>query len=337
MNGRYYQRYVQSLQPVLNALEVEEVELEALFEGTGIDVGDLQIADKLISRIQELAFYRNLQSQLGRPGLAMAIGSKISPRAMGAVGFAEMACRTPREALELVKRYRCLSMPYMRWDTLVIGNEVVHRITDIDHMGKLQPFIMEMALAMLKRQTGELLGAEAQPTALSFCYENPGNTECYRECFGIEPQFNQRTTELRFPVAYLDCERHNYDPMIKASMEQLCQSMASRLIGEPDIVQEVHSILRASTNTLPGVEETARRFGLSPRTLRRRLQEQGTSYRMLLDQVRQERAQEYLSESDLAIKVIAERCGFCELHSFYSAFKRWTGSSPACYRKSTAG
>jgi AraC-like DNA-binding protein len=330
MNGRHYQRYLQSIHPLLQAIEPDD--LDTLLEGTGISVRDLYDRDKLISRTQELAVFRNVIRQPEYSGLAMTIGLAITPTAMGAVGYAQLACRTAREAIELCKRYRCLTMPYMRWDVLVIGSEVVHRITDTDKLGELRPFIMELTLAMIASQTWELVGTECQPTALSFSYEEPKYSEYYNECFGIKPRFGQRTTELRFPVEYLDLERRDHDPVMKASLEQLCRHMASRVMWEPSIGQEVLNVLRASGDILPGVEQLACHFGLSARTLRRRLQEDHSGYRILIDQVRRERAMKYLHDRELALPIVAERCGFIELHSFYSAFKRWTDSTPAAYR-----
>ena len=334
MSDQYYQRYTQSLRPILQAIEPDT--LKALFEGTGIRVRDLHNGERMISRSQELAFYRNLLEYPGSSGLAMSIGLATTLSSTGAVGYAQMACRTARQAIELGQRYRCLTIPYMRWDVLVIGKEVVHRITDTDDLGDLRPFVMEIMLAMIKRQTEELMGADCQPTGLSLCYQNPGCAEHYIENFGVKPRFAQRTTELRFPAAGLDCERHCDDPLMMETMEQLCQQMASRLMREPDLVQEVLIVLRADTGTLPCVKEIAQRFGVSPRTLRRRLAEKDSSYRMLGDQVRRERAVNYLRDNELALTTVAERCGFAELHSFYSAFKRWTGFSPASYRSQLA-
>jgi len=330
VNNRHYQRYIRSLGPILQVIELEN--LEQLLEGTGIHIDDLQNGETLISRTQELALYRNLNQRRENPGLALSIGLASSLSTMGPVGYAQMVSRDARHAIELAKHYRCLTMPYMRWDVLVVDDEVVHRLTDTEGLGELRPFIMEMTLAILMRQTHELVGIECQPTGLSLIYEDPGNKEAYLECFGITPMFNQRSTELRFPVRFLDCGRGEHDPVMLAALEKLCQKMASQVMREPDLVPEVLNVLRASSTTLPGIKELARHFNVSARTLRRHLQENDTSYRALLDQVRWERAQKYLRDGELALSVVAERCGFSGLHSFYSAFKRWTDSSPAYYR-----
>ena len=330
MGGRNYKRFTQSLQPLLNTIGPDH--LQPLLRETGISIRDLHSGDKLISRTQELALYSNLVRHPEYRGRAIGIDIGMSAQGLGPVGYAQMACRTAREAIELSKRYRCLTMPYLRWDVLVIGDEVVHRLTDTDGLGELRPFLMEMLLAILNRQTMELMGPECRATGLSLCYENPGSAQDYLNYFGVKPSFAQRNTEIRFPVAFLDCERQGYDPIMKASLEQLCQRMASQVMCEPDVADEVINILRASGDVLPGMEHIAQHFGLSSRALRSRLQRLGRSYRTLVDQVRRERAFEYLRDTTLTLPSVAQRCGFNELHSFYNAFKRWTGSSPAHYR-----
>ncbi|MNO03899.1 HTH-type transcriptional regulator VirS [compost metagenome] len=69
------------------------------------------------------------------------------------------------------------------------------------------------------------------------------------------------------------------------------------------------------------------------RTLQRHLQQAGTSYQRILDELRQELAGRYLADSDLPIQEIALRLGFSEPRSFHRSFKAWTGRTPGEYRQ----
>ena len=71
---------------------------------------------------------------------------------------------------------------------------------------------------------------------------------------------------------------------------------------------------------------------MTSRTLRRKLEAEGTSYSELLDGVRHALALDYLSTSTLSAADIASALGFSEVASFRRAFKRWTGSTPADLR-----
>ncbi len=334
MAGRYYKRYAKSLLGLLQSLPQDTQ--DHVLRQAGLSRQELMDPERLISCSQEIMVLRSLNNLPDSDGLGMRLGASLTPLTLGAVGYAQMACRNARESIELVRRYRCLVIPYMRWDTLVVGDEVVHRITDVDGFGDLMPFIMEFALALIQCQSIALMGKECQPTSVCFSFTKPECVEVYRDHFCVTPRFNQRATEISFPIRYLDCERDSYDPMVKATMEQLCQSMASHLMQKVDVVLEVLSVLRSSHHGFPSMSEAANSLGISMRTLRRHLREQDSSYRELTDQVRQERAINGLQNQDLSLAHIAELCGFKELHSFYSAFKRWTGTSPASYRSGLA-
>ncbi|SMG64760.1 protein containing Helix-turn-helix, AraC domain domain [methanotrophic bacterial endosymbiont of Bathymodiolus sp.] len=71
---------------------------------------------------------------------------------------------------------------------------------------------------------------------------------------------------------------------------------------------------------------------MSKRTFHRRLQQEGTAYRAILNDLRHELADKYIKDSSLNLNEISFLLGFSEISSFSCAFKRWTGSSPRAYR-----
>jgi len=75
-----------------------------------------------------------------------------------------------------------------------------------------------------------------------------------------------------------------------------------------------------------------KRLGRSSRTLRRKLEAEGSSYSGLLTDVRHALAVDYLNSTLLGINDIAAALGFSDAASFRHAFKRWTGKTPNEYR-----
>ena len=71
----------------------------------------------------------------------------------------------------------------------------------------------------------------------------------------------------------------------------------------------------------------------SPRTLRRRLREEGTSFHGILDRIRFEAAEERLREPTLSLAEVSADLGYADQASFTRAFRRWTGEPPAAYRR----
>jgi AraC-like DNA-binding protein len=74
-------------------------------------------------------------------------------------------------------------------------------------------------------------------------------------------------------------------------------------------------------------------MGMSVATLRRRLEEEGTTHSEILDRARYDLAKVYLSDSRVSTREIAFLLGYSHAKAFYNAFRRWTGGmSPADYR-----
>jgi AraC-like DNA-binding protein len=76
----------------------------------------------------------------------------------------------------------------------------------------------------------------------------------------------------------------------------------------------------------------ARKLNLSVRTLGRRLGQEGTTYKLLLDEVRKELAYSHLSGLERSRPEVASLLGFSDVTAFHRAFKRWTGQTPGNYR-----
>jgi AraC-like DNA-binding protein len=82
-----------------------------------------------------------------------------------------------------------------------------------------------------------------------------------------------------------------------------------------------------------GLGTLARSMHMSERTLRRRLSERGTSYQALLDELRSTQARKLVGHGSEPVDQIAQRLGFSDTSSFFHAFKRWTGQTPAQFRR----
>jgi AraC-like DNA-binding protein len=80
------------------------------------------------------------------------------------------------------------------------------------------------------------------------------------------------------------------------------------------------------------IELIGRELGLAPRTLQRRLSDEGVSYQKLLDDARKTAAGQYLGRSSLAIGEIAYLLGYSEPAAFHRAFKRWYQATPEAFR-----
>jgi AraC-like DNA-binding protein len=98
------------------------------------------------------------------------------------------------------------------------------------------------------------------------------------------------------------------------------------------LVSQVRRVLAEHADGRPDPDDVARALQTSTRSLRRGLQQMGTSFQTLLDETRRARAEEWIRSTDMKLQQIAEQLGFSDVRSFRRAFKRWTGRSPNALR-----
>jgi len=95
----------------------------------------------------------------------------------------------------------------------------------------------------------------------------------------------------------------------------------------------VRKILLAQPGHLPNMEEVASVLCITSRTLRRQLHTEDTSYRILVDEVRETLAEKLILTNRVSMEEIAERLGYAEHSNFFHAFKRWKGITPIAFRQ----
>ena len=109
---------------------------------------------------------------------------------------------------------------------------------------------------------------------------------------------------------------------------------ADQLPQEPDTVSRVRQAIEGELRGgSPKLETVARQLAMSPRTLQRRLKDEGVVFNDLLDHLRFRAAKDYLAQRDIAGSEVAYLLGFAEPSSFNHAFKCWTGQTPTEYRR----
>jgi AraC-like DNA-binding protein len=112
----------------------------------------------------------------------------------------------------------------------------------------------------------------------------------------------------------------------------LCERAEARWQSDGNVAQRVLDRLLDQQGDYPSLSEMAKDLYMSNRTLIRKLKAQGTSYQMLLDDVRQELAVWYLRQTDMPVEAIAERLGYRDTSNFSRTCKRWFGLTPRAIR-----
>jgi AraC-like DNA-binding protein len=168
-----------------------------------------------------------------------------------------------------------------------------------------------------------------------FAHATPANTREYEKAFeGAGLRFAAPCYGFAFHHDYLEAPLPCADASLHALLCEHVHLTLTQLMQQPTLSGRVREI--ASRELLEGdptVFTVARELRMSPRTLARRLEREGTTFSALLDNLRQELALRYVTRHELAFTEIAFRLGFSHVEAFYRAFRRWTGQTPLTYRR----
>ena len=156
----------------------------------------------------------------------------------------------------------------------------------------------------------------------------------YEKILSSTVVFNQKTNRLFYPLKILDKSISGADPVLYNVLRRHLSDLLEEMPNENDLVQVVRNNIKRGmgSNTIT-LEYIASEVDLEPRTLQRKLNKQGTSFKKILDGVRFSQARDYLEKTTLHVTQIALELGFSDVSAFDHAFKRWSGTTPGQYRK----
>jgi AraC-like DNA-binding protein len=159
----------------------------------------------------------------------------------------------------------------------------------------------------------------------------------YEDFFGCPVQFNQPESALLLLPEALEQKLSLADPTLHGTLEDLARQMLNRRGGSggASLLDQVRAAVRTQLgkHVAPTREAVAEALGMSGRTLHRKLQETGSSFRDILDDIRFELARDYLGNSVLTVEAIAQQLGFQESQSFIRWFRPIAGATPGEFRQ----
>lgn len=311
-----------------------------LLAGTGLDATVLAdpraAASTQVAARQELAVVGNLVSALGDPpGLGFAVGARYRIGTFGIFGYACITSPTLRDAIRFALGHLELSFTFCIPSVRVDDRTLTLRL-DLDGVPvAARRFLVERDLAAICTVLTDMLDAPVPPLDLALPFADPG-VPGYAAAFGVVPTFDAPAALARFPADRLDAPLPQANAVTVALCEQQCRELVAQRRARTGVAEQVRAQLVSVGGAPRSIADVATALASSERTLRRRLAEEGTSYRALLDEVRDSLALELLAAGGLSVEDVAIRLGYAEASSFIAAFKRWHGQTPAAYARRSA-
>lgn len=301
--------------------------------GSGVLEESLNDPSALVTVEQELQVIRNLLAKFGQQeGFGVYAGTRYHANAFGALGLALASSPNALSALAVALRFFNLTFALTRFEAATEGALTVVTIDDSLLPQALRRFVVERDAAVLSTVQRDLLSTQSALHSVDFAFAAPPYVKPYVDVFGVPPRFSAKTHVVRLYTDLLLQPFPQANPLAFKTAEKQCEQLLARLAAQAGLVSQVRELLAHNMADWDNMDAVARRFCVTPRTLRRRLQEEGSSFIQLRDEVRMVLAVEYLETSNDSIEGIAERLNYASPTSFIVAFKRWKGVTPLAYR-----
>lgn len=317
---------------LLEVLARRSITEEQLLEPLELEPGFWREPGRRISLPEFERIGRRVFELTGEPWLGWEFGAVMTISSHGFLGYAAMSSETLGDAIEL-------AVKYFRTRTTMI--ELQHRIEDdtsviqIDEMVSLNaiaPFAVEALFSNFHFIALKLVPDIVPEGELRFAYPEPEYFHRMRELMPVPCRFDCAHHQMRFPARKLDEKLRFADPRLAQMAAAQCEQELASIKSPPRLLGQVRRIILAHSDDFPDVDEVAEELYMSSRTLKRKLQQLGTSYQRILDELRKGLAVEYLSQTDKTVDEIALSLGYSDASNFARAFRRWTGRSPSHYR-----
>ncbi|WP_341501639.1 AraC family transcriptional regulator [Gallaecimonas sp. GXIMD4217] len=272
-------------------------------------------------------------NQLNEPLFGLLLGLNVLPGDYGVLGHQVMNCHSLGEAITRLLRFQSLVADLGQADFSISGEQAV--LCWQSHRG-LGPQVVERNMAGWLKYARFITGRDLPPRQLLFCHEALDDIGRYEALLNAPVQFGRQQNALVFPKDYLELPL----PQANEAMLAVLDHYADTRLQSTELPPWTHRVQAAlfalSGKALLSLEQVALELGISERSLQRRLQEEGQSFKVVLDDWRRQQC-EKLARERLPWIDVALRLGYAEQGSLVKACQRWFGCTPGELRSKKKG
>lgn len=306
----------------------------AIFRGSSLNWAALTNARGALDWSQFMVLAERLLWLTDKPWAGLELGSVNAASAHGPLGYAVLSAPDVRAMVEVLARYTTARFGAVEIETASCSADGLRlSIKPRVALGSLRHFIYDSCLATFFRLLDTVTSQHYRDVVVRMDGPRPAWAPMYRRVLGVGVGFSAAACQVVLPAWILDTPCLTADPAAFALACQHCAAHQAAERIEAPMSERIRQRLAIEGAGFPSLSELAHDWAISRRTLIRRLHNEGTHYRALLDEVRQARARGYLEQTDWPIARIAERLGYQDVSNFSRSFKRWFDMTPRVMRQ----
>lgn len=300
-----------------------------LIAEVGLPRGD---PEALISGVKFSALLELCAKRSANPLFGLQFGLQQGTQGLGNLLFAARGADTLGDALKALTHYLHIhsSGAEVHLERQADNARLLYDVVDGDAIVVRQT--VELAMGIAARLMQSLLGRAWRPHALLLRHSAGGKPSAYRALLGISPRFASPVNAWVFDAALLETGLKKTDEGLQHLLQRHLEELAQLTLHElPAHIQKLMRNRLADGNVT--IEQIAEQIRISPRSLQRYLQTEGTGFQELLDKTRQAVAMRYICDSSISLTQLAGLLGYSNIGAFSRAFARWNGVSPRKWKQ----
>jgi AraC-like DNA-binding protein len=303
----------------------------------GIEPEDLEDADRRLTLEQCIITIQQALHISGDPHLALHLGERTR---VSALGLAGLIMESSKDAFTVLQCAQEFSQAFTNVQSFRLEAEgtMVHFLSEmapvwVERSPETAHYVIETTFSSVVHQLYLLTRKHLRPMRVLFRQDRPADTREHERVFGCRPEFGQELNCMIFSAYDLRTPVVGHNRTLSNVLKGVYEEHVRRHV-DGSFTEKVKQVVLGNLRvTFPPLEVIAEALHVTPRTLQRKLHQEGTTYRALSDAVKQELAEHLLANPVLAISDIAYKLGYAEPTSFQRAFRQWTGSTPMEFRK----
>ncbi|MEM1006848.1 MAG: helix-turn-helix domain-containing protein [Pseudomonadota bacterium] len=281
---------------------------------------------------KEALFVRYACEELDEITFGAQVGLSVTS-ASTLTAYISKYSRDLKQVIENTSRFHDIIDPAVVFNLRVSGNfaafEAEWKDAGFARYHRRTEFLLFAALARMRNLTQ----VDFFPIEMRFQHEVGEHAGAFQKLAGFPVVFGAENLEIILSLSSLDLQVPTYDPSLRTHLlEYGDRILAERRSPRQMMRARVEGLI---TRSMPGnviqAEETAASLGMSPRTLARRLKAEGTNYREIVEDLRCDLAQTFITNG-MSLSEISYSLGYADQAAFSTAFKRWTGQAPSAFQ-----
>ena len=314
------------------------LELEPLLKNAGLTVRQIEDPGVRLRVRDQIRFLDLVAIALKDDFLGFHLAQSPDLREMGWLYYVSASSETMNDALQRAARYSSIVNEGISLKHIDRGDSVVTAISYVGVSRHSDRHQIEFLAVTLVRMCRQLTGLHLMPSRVRFIHHRERICSAFLEFFGSDVDFGAAVDEVAFATTIKNMPVVSADPYLnKLLVTHFDHALSLRPTNRGSFRSSVeNTIMPLLPHGKGRAVEIAPRLGLSQRTFARRLSLEGLTFSEVLERLRVDLAERYLTDERLSISQIAWLLGYREVSAFTHAFKRWTGKTPREVRSGIA-